>query len=80
MLDLKDKITIVTGAAGNLGQAVARAFLAAQSHLVLVDRKPDRLARLFPELVDSTDHLLATGVDALDAKAVEAMVEAAVVL
>lgn len=78
MLNLKDRIVIVTGAAGNLGQAVARAFLAASSHLVLVDRRPDRLPTLFPELVDSPDHVLATGVDVLDTSAVEAMVEATV--
>ena len=78
MLDLKDKIVIVTGSAGNLGQAVARAFLAAESRLVLVDRRPDRLPKLFPELVSSHDHVLATDVDALDSAAVEAMVAAAV--
>jgi NAD(P)-dependent dehydrogenase (short-subunit alcohol dehydrogenase family) len=74
MFDLKDKIVIVTGAAGNLGQAVARAFLAAQSRLVLVDRRSDRLPSLFPELVDSSDHILATDVDAMDMEAVQAMV------
>lgn len=77
MLDLKDQIVIVTGAAGNLGQAVARAFLAAHSRLVLVDRHPDRLLALFPELDGSPDHMLATGVDALDPSAIEAMVAAA---
>jgi len=78
MFDLKDKIVIVTGAAGNLGQAVARAFLAAHSRLVLVDHRPDRLPELFPELVDSPDHMLATGVDVMNVDAVQAMVEATV--
>jgi NAD(P)-dependent dehydrogenase (short-subunit alcohol dehydrogenase family) len=77
MFDLEDKIIIVTGAAGNLGQAVARAFLAAQSKLVLVDRRSDRLPALFPELAGSADHMLATGVDALDGAAVEGMIAAA---
>jgi NAD(P)-dependent dehydrogenase (short-subunit alcohol dehydrogenase family) len=76
MSDLQDKITIVTGAAGNLGQAVARAFLAAHSHLVLVDRQPDRLAKLYPEWVDSTDHILASSVDLMDVEAVQSVVEA----
>jgi NAD(P)-dependent dehydrogenase (short-subunit alcohol dehydrogenase family) len=74
MFDLKDKIVIVTGAAGNLGQAVSRAFLNAQSRLVLVDRRSDRLPSLFPEWVDSADHILATGVDVMDVEAVQAMV------
>jgi NAD(P)-dependent dehydrogenase (short-subunit alcohol dehydrogenase family) len=78
MYDLQDKVVIVTGATGNLGQAVAKAFLAAKSKLVLVDRRTDRLSRLFPGLVSSLDHYLATGVDATDAEAVEAMVETVV--
>jgi len=78
MFDLKGKIVIVTGAAGNLGQAVARAFLAAQSRLVLVDRRSDRLPTLFPELAISSDHVLATDVDAMDSVAVETMVAATV--
>lgn len=78
MLDLKDKIVLVTGAAGNLGQAAARAFLAAHCKLVLVDRRPDRLPALWPELADSKDHMLATGVDALDAEAIDALVSSIV--
>jgi NAD(P)-dependent dehydrogenase (short-subunit alcohol dehydrogenase family) len=78
MFDLKDKIVIVTGAAGNLGQAVARAFLDAQSKLVLVDRRSDRLPALFPQLATSSDHLLANDVDSMDVAAVETMVAATV--
>jgi NAD(P)-dependent dehydrogenase (short-subunit alcohol dehydrogenase family) len=74
MFDLNDKIVIVTGAAGNLGQAVARAFQAAGSRLVLVDRRSDRLPALFPELIDSKDHMLVNDVDATESTAVEAMV------
>ncbi len=75
MFDLSDRVVIVTGAAGNLGSAVARAFRAAGAKLVLVDRTADRLQRLFPDLVDSPDYFLATSVDMTDAGAVEAMVE-----
>ena len=63
MFDFSDRVVIVTGAAGNLGQAVARAFLAAGARLVLVDRRPDRLQRLFPQLSSSPDHFMATSVD-----------------
>ena len=48
MFDFTDRVVIVTGAAGNLGSAVARAFQATGANLVLVDRKPDRLPSLFP--------------------------------
>jgi NAD(P)-dependent dehydrogenase (short-subunit alcohol dehydrogenase family) len=66
---------IVTGAAGNLGGAVTQAFQAAGAKLVLVDRAADRLPRLFPDLVDSPNHFLATSVDLTKADAVETMVD-----
>ncbi len=73
----QNPVVIVTGAAGNLGSAVARAFLSAGAHLVLVDRAPDRLPALFPELTDSPDHYLATGTDLTDSDATKAMVQEA---
>ena len=75
MFDFSDRVVIVTGAAGNLGNAVARAFQAAGAQLVLVDRAADRLPRLFPDLVDSPHHFLATSVDLTNADAVEATVD-----
>ena len=75
MYHFSDRVVIVTGAAGNLGSAVARAFQAAEAKLILVDRAPDRLQRLFPDLVDSPDHFLATSVDLTNVEAVEAMVD-----
>jgi NAD(P)-dependent dehydrogenase (short-subunit alcohol dehydrogenase family) len=77
MFDFTDRVVIVTGAAGNLGRAVARAYLAAGARLVLVDRKPDRLQHLFPELADSPDHYLATSVDLTDEDAVQGVVDEA---
>jgi NAD(P)-dependent dehydrogenase (short-subunit alcohol dehydrogenase family) len=74
MFDLVDRVALVTGAAGLLGGAVAKAFQTAGAKLVLVDRAPDRLPRLFPELVGSADHFLATGVDLTDEDAVKGMV------
>jgi NAD(P)-dependent dehydrogenase (short-subunit alcohol dehydrogenase family) len=75
MYNLTDRIAIVTGAAGNLGGAVARAFEAAEAGLVLVDYKPDRLPQLFPELAKTSQHFLATSVDLTDEEAVKWMVE-----
>lgn len=71
MFDLNGKVAIITGAAGNLGQAVARAFARSGARRVLVDRAPDRLARLYPEAAGSDEVLLAQGYDLaeeLDAK------------
>jgi len=75
MFDFSNRVVIVTGAAGNLGSAVARAFQAAGAKLVLVDRTADRLPRLFPDLVDSPNHFLATSIDLTSADAVETMVD-----
>jgi NAD(P)-dependent dehydrogenase (short-subunit alcohol dehydrogenase family) len=74
MFDFSNRVVIVTGAAGNLGSAVAQAFQAAGAKLVLVDRAADRLPRLFPDLADSPNHFLATSVDLTKANAVETMV------
>jgi NAD(P)-dependent dehydrogenase (short-subunit alcohol dehydrogenase family) len=75
MFDFSDRVVIVTGAAGNLGSAVARAFQAAGAKLVLVDRAADRLPRLFPDLVESPNHFLATSVDLTSADAGGTMVD-----
>jgi NAD(P)-dependent dehydrogenase (short-subunit alcohol dehydrogenase family) len=74
MFDFHERVVIVTGAAGDLGQAVSRAFLATRAHLVLVDHKPDRLQELYPSLVDSPDHMLATSVDQTEIAPVQEMV------
>jgi len=74
MFDLKDRVVIVTGAAGNLGGALARAFQAAGARLVLVDQDPDRLPQLFPDLAGSAGALLAGSVDLTDEGSVGAMV------
>jgi len=77
MCNVVGQVVMVTGAAGNLGSAVARTFGVAGARLVLVDRTADRLPRLFPEWVDSPDHYLATSVDLTQEEAVKAMVEEA---
>jgi len=59
---MQDKVAIVTGAAGNLGQAVAEALFRAGARRVLVDRSADRLAGLYPGADPSRD-LLVPGID-----------------
>ncbi|MFN7948618.1 MAG: SDR family NAD(P)-dependent oxidoreductase [Blastocatellia bacterium] len=78
MFDFSQRVVVITGAAGNLGTAVAQSFHRAGAQMVLVDRGADRLPRLFPELAGSSAHFLATGVDLGDAASVEAMAAEAV--
>lgn len=75
MFDFSNRVVIVTGAAGNLGSAVARAFLSAGAKLTLVDRAADRLQRIYPDMADSPDYFFANSVDLTDADAVQTMVD-----
>ncbi len=68
-----NQVVVITGAAGNLGVAVAQAYQKAGAKLVLLDRSPDRLQKLFADLAASPDHYLATGVDVTDDAAVAAV-------
>ncbi len=72
--EFADQVILITGAAGNLGRAVARMLVDSGARLVLVDRSPDRLPALFPDLADSPRHYLACPVDLRDEAAVGAMV------
>jgi NAD(P)-dependent dehydrogenase (short-subunit alcohol dehydrogenase family) len=66
MFDFTAKVVWVTGAAGNLGLAVVRAFDAAGANLTLIDHKPGRLQTHYPALVAGARYLLADGVDVND--------------
>ena len=72
--DFSGQVVAVTGAAGHLGLAVARAFQQTGAKLVLLDRSPDRLQQLYADLAGSPEHYLATGVDVTDADALAAVV------
>jgi NAD(P)-dependent dehydrogenase (short-subunit alcohol dehydrogenase family) len=69
-----EQVVMVTGASGNLGVATARAFQQRGYKSVLVDRSLDRLAKVFPDLVNSKDHLLVGGIDLTSAEAMERLV------
>ena len=73
-MNFDGQTVIVTGAAGNLGHAVANAFYQLGANLVLVDRQHDSLQKAFGE--ESERRLFAT-VDLLDATQVQNVVKAA---
>lgn len=73
MNDLEDRVVVVTGAAGNVGEACARRLLAIGARLILVDRAQDRLQEMFPELANNDRHWLASSVDLTSAQEVDAM-------
>lgn len=66
MFDFLDQVILVTGAAGNLGSAVAYRFDRAGARLALFDRNPDRLEEVIGALIKSSNHLLDGSVDLTD--------------
>jgi NAD(P)-dependent dehydrogenase (short-subunit alcohol dehydrogenase family) len=76
---MQDRIVLITGAAGALGGAVARAFFAEGASLALVDRAPDRFARVFEDLSGSPRVSFISGINVTDEASVHEMAEQALV-
>lgn len=77
MDDFKERVVMITGASGNLGNAAARAFLARGAKLILADRNLDNLNRVFADLGDS-EEVIFVSVDLTDGGAVESAIFEAV--
>jgi NAD(P)-dependent dehydrogenase (short-subunit alcohol dehydrogenase family) len=74
MLDFTGKTVLITGAAGNLGRAVAAAFAGRGARLVLFDISADGLDKVYP---GEDDGRMKCAVDLLKPDAVAAAVAAA---
>ena len=57
---LEDKVVVVTGAAGGIGSAVARAFDAAGSRVCAIDPKEQELGEVVASLGDPSRHMALT--------------------
>ncbi len=74
-MTFENRVFLITGATGNLGQAVARAFYRAGARLALVDRTgAERFAETFPEMTGQDDCYFAHSTDLLDQEAVAHLV------
>ena len=73
-----NRVSLVTGASGALGGALARRLLESGDRVALVDRKTDRLRETFPELEAAAGAAAAYEVDLADRAAVERAVAAVV--
>lgn len=62
--DLNGRIALITGAAGGIGQALARAFVGADMHVALCDTSKEALLRLHGEL--GADRAIALPMDVSD--------------
>lgn len=80
MLDLSKRVVVVTGATGNLGHVVVRAFLERGAHVALPVRdtaKGEQLRASLDEHAGTADHprLIVETVDIADRAAMDAFVE-----
>ncbi len=71
---LKDRVAIVTGAAGGIGSATAKMLAAEGARLVIVDRNEEPLEALAGELREAGTDVLARRLDVTDAPAYEELV------
>ena len=74
-MDFNGQTVLITGAAGNLGRAVAGAFAAQDANLVLVDLNPEALARVFGS---ESDRIMFAPTSLLDQAQVNATVQKAI--
>ncbi len=69
------KAVVVTGAAGNLGQAAVRAFADEGANIVLVGRSVDELNKVIGELGGDSSRYLACPADVGDPASVDTLVQ-----
>ncbi|GGM49019.1 2,3-dihydro-2,3-dihydroxybenzoate dehydrogenase [Longimycelium tulufanense] len=74
-MSVPERITVVTGAAGGIGSAVARRLCLEDHTVVAVDSSGATLERLQHELGESGHRLIAYLVDATDSSAVEEVID-----
>lgn len=80
MFQLTDKVALITGAAGGIGSAIAKAYAKAGARVLLADRSADAATQLAAELNTGRAQPIAHGValDVRDAAQCAAAVAAAV--
>jgi len=73
---MNNRVTVITGATGGLGQVAARAFAEQGASLALISTSQEKLDTLLDDLNLPADKVLTRAVDLLDADAVQETAEA----
>ena len=73
---IKDRVVVISGAAGGLGRVVAHTFAQAGARLALVGKNPGKLAELEQDLALSPDRILSYAVNLIQPGAAASLHEA----
>jgi NAD(P)-dependent dehydrogenase (short-subunit alcohol dehydrogenase family) len=76
--DFSKRVAMITGASGNLGTTLARAYRESGAKLAIIDRHKDVLQKLFPDLVDDEDCYISGCADLTDPDEVGSVVQESV--
>ena len=74
LFSLKEKVAIVTGAYGDLGYSISKAYLDAGANVVLVGPNKDKLKNIEKKLESFSGRILACVVDITDSSQIDMMV------
>jgi len=72
--DMTGKVIAVTGASGNIGSGVVKAFAETGARIALIDRDAGKLSRLITELGGDTDKYKGLPADLSDPEAVDTLI------
>ena len=75
LFSLEGKIIVLTGAAGGIGEALAKGLAGAGGEMVLCDVAMDRLKRIEGEIEEAGDHGKAVELDIMQLESIKACVE-----
>ncbi|MBR1937501.1 MAG: SDR family oxidoreductase [Spirochaetales bacterium] len=62
-LNLKDKVVLITGSTGGVGEALTKAFAKEGAYLAITSTKQEKLDKMLPSIEIASDHLITFVVD-----------------